>query len=530
MSKLKNTFSSELLKSKFSELLESIDRNNTSKMIVEKFYGSLSSLEVSEGTVAAKDAYSDLVAKGISASRANTVVTSSILNEAKTSTADSFLLGRIEILESAVKELKAYSWMPQIGKFIEETNESLNSNRTFILIESVMRDLEVDKNRSYYTKAINLLRESSNAENPVYSVLETMESEQWIPLVKRLYEYCNTLKGSITGVNPNFKVSKIYSPVEAIDENTFVFHSSNKMLEVKDGSITESEITPSDDFKALVSIAANAKFGVNEMRLYPNNSSVLDIRFGEETKVFINNKIVESSSVETQLITSGFVNFSDKSKLATISRAISEGSKIKEIDFGYTVNSSVFEGLSATVFTLNDKIYIQKVNKGMKENSLVEATSGNEAVQIVKDFMNYDITESVKALVESENTESKRKNAEIERVENRIKFILEKIQDVQASERVIGKSEIIDKAKELLETQLKEQNSILETIKNTAVNEATSLTVGGEYTVKGNPGYIYQGVTDGIHIFNSKSETDPTPLHMKEEEFNAAVEAGEISK
>jgi hypothetical protein len=62
-----------------------------------------------------------------------------------------------------------------------------------------------------------------------------------------------------------------------------------------------------------------------------------------------------------------------------------------------------------------------------------------------------------------------------------------------------------------------------------SVNEA-SCVAGEEYKIKGAPGYIYQGDADGIHIFNSKSETDPTPVHMKEEEFQAALAAGEITK
>ena len=62
------------------------------------------------------------------------------------------------------------------------------------------------------------------------------------------------------------------------------------------------------------------------------------------------------------------------------------------------------------------------------------------------------------------------------------------------------------------------------------INEASQLVAGEEYKIKGTPGYIYQGVADGLHIFNSKSETEPTPVHMKEEEFQAALDAGEITK
>jgi hypothetical protein len=457
----------------------------------------------------------------------------------------------------------------------------------------------------------------------------------------------------------NFKVSKIYSPVQ-VNEGSYTIFSNGKVLDVTEDSIVESTSTPSDDFKALVNIAESSKFSENGMRVYPNMHSTLDITFGEETQVALNGKIVEAKNIDSILLSTAIIRMNEQEKLAMIGRAINEGSKIKEIDFGYTVSSSMFEGLSVSVYTLNEKVYVQKVNKGMKENTLVEAVSATEAVQIVKDFMNYDITESVKTLMVSENESAKAKSDEIAVVESRIKFIEEKLSDVNAAEKVIGKSDILDEAKNLLKDQLAEQNSILDQVKygkveeskdsegfkpeapkegeinkdaetpeaedktenfkpeeapkgaektetevevkvdgdnnkivvegeesvneshfkvgdkvkcigsgmtgevvkldkedgeddekyytvkledgtekkyspkeiemnESSVNEA-SCVAGEEYKIKGAPGYIYQGDADGIHIFNSKSETDPTPVHMKEEEFQAALAAGEITK
>lgn len=532
MSKLKTKFDSISLKNKISDLLESIDRNNTSKMILERYYSNLSALEVSEGKSTPKETFADLTSRGIDKANAQNLISNSILAESRTAIADSYLLNRIQILESAMRELKSYSWVPKIKNFLEESSDFLKENQTYILIESVMRDLELDRNRSYYTKAINILRESSNSDNPVFYVTENLSSEKWIPLVKQLFEYCEKIKGSINGTNPNFKVSKIYSPVE-VNESTYTFYSNGKLLDVNEGSISESSINPSEDFKALINIVESSKFTEKGIRVYPNIHSTLDISFGDETKVSLNGKLIEAKNVDTILLSSAIVRMNEQEKLAMIGRAINEGSKIKEIDFGYRVSSSVFEGLSVSVFNLNNKIYIQKNNKGMKENSFIETSSANEAVQIVKDFMNYDITESISSLVMNEREESEKRTREISKIEDRIRFVSEKLSDILAAEKVIGKSDILDQAKEIIESELSDQNSQLERAKFAAtksINESTSIEVGKEYTIKGKSGYIYQGVADGYHIFNQKDETAPTPIHMKEEEFQAALSAGEITK
>ena len=552
MSQLKTKFDSASIKSKFVELLEGIDRNNTSRMIVERYYGKFASLEIAEGSISAKDAYAELTGKGVEQNQARHIASTSTLSEAKTTIADSYLLGRIQIMESAIKELKAYDWMPNVKTFINEATQFINENQTLILIESVIRDLELDRNAKFYSRAIESLREASKSETPDFAVVDLMESEVWIPLVKKLYEYCNTRKGSVTGQNPNFKVSKIYSPVEAIDENSYVFYASGKLFEMKDGAITESTAEVDDSFKSLIKLTESAKFGNNQMRLYPNANSVLDITFGEETSVSLNGKVVESTTLDKHLITGGFVKINEQDKLGMIQRAINEGNKIAELDFGYSVKSTRFDGVSVNVFNVNENVYIQKINKGMKENSLVLAESATEAVKIVKDFMNYDITESINHILENEKAEMEKRTAELNKVEGRIKFIIEKLADIDAAEKTLGKSEFIDQAKELLESQLKEQTEILEKVKAWIAEGTTTpfdptketaptsgdvkmtskddLVAGKEYTIKGQSGYIFQGDADGEYIFNQKDETSPTPLHMKESEVETMIASGEITQ
>lgn len=552
MSQLKTKFDSASLKAKFNDLLEGLDRNNTSRMIVERYFGKLSSLEIAEGSTTPKDAYAELVGKGVEQNKARHLATASTLSEAKTTIADSYLLGRIAILESSIKELKAYAWMPKVKTFIAEGENFIKANQTYILIESVIRDLELDRNSKSYTKAIEKLREASNNENPDFEIVENLQADVWIPIVKRLYEYCKSQKGSITGKNPNFQVSKIYSPVESIDENTYVFHSNGLNLEITGNTISNTSHEVTEDFSKLVKLAESAKFSSNVMRIYPNSNSVLDINFTNETTVSLNGKVLESNNIESALIAGGFVKFSETDKIGMIQRAINEGSKIKDIDFGYKVTSSVFEGLSASIFNIEDRIFIQKVNKGMKENSIVEASSATDAVKIVKDFMNYDISESLNTLLESEKAETEKRTAELNKIESQIKFIIEKLSDIESAEKTLGKSEFIDQAKSLLESELKSKNEALSkiktliaegaadaydpqtaelpktgTVKLTSIDE---LIPGEDYTIKGKVNYNFQGYSDGEYIFNQKDETSPTPLHMKESEVAAAISAGEITK
>jgi hypothetical protein len=123
MSNFKKSLDSAILKEKFTSLLGKLDRNNTSKMIVERHFANLSSLEIAEGKVTAKDAYDELRGIGVEQNKARHLVTASTINEKKSTVADQYLIQRVSILEAACKDLKAYDWMKPVGEFIRESQE-----------------------------------------------------------------------------------------------------------------------------------------------------------------------------------------------------------------------------------------------------------------------------------------------------------------------------------------------------------------------------------------------------------------------
>lgn len=483
MSQFKQSLDSAILKEKFSTLLEKIDRNNTSKMIVERHFANVASLEIAEGKTTAKDAFDELRGIGVEQNKARHLVTASTINEKKSQIADQFFLQRIHILESAIKDLRAYDWMKPVGEFIKESQEFLKRNELAILVERVIFDLEISKESNYYKKAIEKLSEASKSDNLVFAITESLESEKWIPLVKRLIEHCESLKGAVNGHNPNFKVSRVYSPVEFIEESEkYVFYSNNRVFETDGTSINESEVNPSESFAKLIAISESAKFANKMMRLYPNPNSVIDIDFtNESAKVLINNKLVESNNVESHLIAGGYLKYGEIGKAAQISHAISEGRNIKELDFAYRVTSSVFEGLSVTIFNLNENVYIQKINKGMKENSFILAESAEEAVKIVKDFMNYDISGSLNHLLEGEKAEAEMRSKEIAKIEGRIKFLIESRENLERVSKLNGVENTtkIKSAIELLESQLAEQNEELKKATNSGSINENALEIAG---------------------------------------------------
>jgi hypothetical protein len=167
----------------------------------------------------------------------------------------------------------------------------------------------------------------------------------------------------------------------------------------------------------------------------------------------------------------------------------------------------------------------------MKENSFVLAESAEDAVGIVKDFMNYDISNSLTHLLETESSERIMREKELDKVQSRIKFLMESLGDLERVAKINGveNSTQIVKAKELLESQIQLQNNELAKItsKDIVINE--NCTPGKEYKIKGESGWVYQGETDGKHIFNNdKGGKEPITYDIKG--FEAAHKTKEIAE
>lgn len=491
MQKLKNNFAEFDLKSRLANLLPIVE-NNSSKIILERVYNNLNQEDVIVGNM-----------KVVTERQENVM-----------------LVNRLQVLESLLKELKVYDWHKEINSFVSESSKFLADNQMLIILESMIFDLNSDKNSNYYGNAIKKIQECSDSEKPVESILETLETEKWIPLVKRLYEYAETLKGSYNGKNPNFEVSSVHSPVELIGES-ILLHSNglNLLVNTDEGTIEQYNESLSNSFQSLAQITENAKFDNDKMRVYPNKQHTLDIRFlNEGTKVELDGKEIAAKDLDTYLVTKGIVSFNESAKLGSLQRAINEGHNIKNIDIAYKVKSRLYEGLSATVFNLNDNLFVQLTNHGMKENRIVEAQSAQDAINLVKEHMNFDITESVKYLIDEEHRIEAETQKLVSEIDEKINFLKESIEKINQFEKENGESVSITEAKSTLEEELKKQEDLKKKtliektdedfIKGELSKSIKLAGLGGTNIIKVNAlQYTTSGDSDKIEIITSTGKS-----------------------
>jgi hypothetical protein len=115
--------------------------------------------------------------------------------------------------------------------------------------------------------------------------------------------------------------------------------------------------------------------------------------------------------------------------------AYEHADKFVELDFVQNIQPRHKSGVVVNVMRLNENIYINKINTAMKTNNFIKAESATKAVEIVKEFINYDITSSVQDLLEEDV-----KKTVI--VESRKNEILDKINFLKEQKSVLAKEDV----------------------------------------------------------------------------------------
>ena len=130
---------------------------------------------------------------------------------------------------------------------------------------------------------------------------------------------------------------------------------------------------------------------------------------------------------------------------------------VKEIPNVTTINSGKYKGLSVSLLPVNEGLYIFKLNTGMQliQHELIE--SATDAVKIVNEFINHDISPIVRERLVSENNQEQiliKKRLELN---EKLDFIASQILKVEENLTSIGENQTL---RQVIADLSEEQNKI----------------------------------------------------------------------
>lgn len=386
------------------------------------------------------------------------------------------------ILRDVCNEMKQYDWIESVDSFIKESIGFIKRNEISFGTYNTLESLKNSKYRDSYMDAINELEmmvglnESSVRSN----INKSLNRFKWIPEVKALIEMNDSINGSVKTTDANFTIT---NPVSAVYENeygeTFFTLGKKTYIANKDGEINltnENEIP--EEFLKISKLSENYKQTPQGLRMI-QNGCIIDLKINENTgkvRIFVDGDRINESQLSAKLISTGKFRYGQTGVVSILEHTINKIGHFYSLGFIDTIKSNLYEGVEVNLIKTNSGIYINKINPSMNENVLIKPATTKEGIRIVKEFINYDITQSVQNLLEGDERVEYQRSEQERKIYENIKNIKDQISEISGMR--MDNMPQIKEAKKLLQESLDEEQYKL----NQLLNSRSRVINEGRYS------------------------------------------------
>jgi len=354
-------------------------------------------------------------------------------------------LNLVSYLSNSLKELKDFS---PVSNLFSQVKESIERNTFSLKLNYYLNSVPP---AGMYTKAVAEMKSEFNkGETYLRENFSDFEKWNWVPgitqMIKEFSEYTKSLRSNGSG-----KLVKVYSPIQENEDKSITFFLGGKFYVIHEGRVevaNENQQPNSRTLAILEGLSLMKDMG-NTFSYFKGDKS-FDIN--KETGAFsINGKAVSESEAPKliNLLRENAVialhEFAVVDKLAVLIESVDS---VKELDFVNSINSIIHRDVTVNMIRINENVYINRVNKAMNVNEMVEVSNPKLAQELVNEFVKFDISNLVYDLLEKNEKDILDLNEKIEVVSNNLKFLQEKKSDI---ERVLSLKPDSNELKEAVE-------------------------------------------------------------------------------
>lgn len=333
-----------------------------------------------------------------------------------------------------ISELNNYNWMNPVADCISSIENAMTSNTIAVQVNETYTTLFNNPQAKFYQSAITDLGNlRAKSEEELRAELGyTLNEHFWIPQIKQIVENVSALSGKMTSTSDGV-ITKKYSPILETKDGLAV-HVSGKIYAINENRIEELVYNMPELYITMIAVEEACKFTDGNTLTYSKGSHLFEFSNGENGTVFKHNdKLVEfkdESEFRTYLAHCGAFTINEANTMNMLAVAFNHVADYVELDFVQSIKSKIHEGVEVNVITLGENVYLNRINPTMNVNEMVKIENGNKAVELVKEYVNYDISLSVQHLLEGEaKIEAKFEEAKLAILE-KINFLKEKKADI----------------------------------------------------------------------------------------------------
>lgn len=362
-----------------------------------------------------------------------------------------------------IKELRSYivgayndtKWSFRIAEAVSRTQTQKGK-----MFEGLVNDLE------------SLLTESSDSIKSKFSAVAA--KNPWSLDCKSILNEMKTEDDKATA-NGGGTISTILSPVLE-SENGLTFHLHGKNYNFDGKTITEAEVKDSRFYDVLEGLGMFKNMNGTLVTFGEGNDRTLEYNLAEGTIKLGKTDLSNASIIELKesLMALNFFGYRNQWKIDNVCKFFESVDLLAEMDNFTNITSTEFENLFLTMISVQEGIYVNKVNSAMHLNEMVLVSSATETVKLVKEFINYDASPILSEKLIAENDEVAKIEKSRSDISDNISFLEEKKAKVKEAINKLGETEELTEAMNLLEEEISKFEKSLQETYSKSITEKKS--------------------------------------------------------
>lgn len=388
------------------------------------------------------------------------------------------------IIKSLNDKLSSYSYDKSVQSLLETINTDLSSYELSYNIKDLYKIVE-KKNQGgdMYRPALNTILGIINTEtneDKMVKILDELSMHSWIPEVNLFV--ANLTKSPEKRINllSSGKSEPVYTIVETVENGHMAFIQDSWFL-LKDDTIEKSLLEDNVKDVEKLNILRNLQVA---MKYATVSEDRIDFRISENLTIgiptkkggafYINNEQTNKETTLETLFQSPIIPIVNKNFFPLIKEVAANVDMFVELDVVRKIENLTNPFLSLYAFNYKENIYTYRVDSRYG-NTLFKYESANELINEIKNELSFDLT----YFYENKISKEMKFRKALEDKERQIKLDLtdidKNIDKVEANVKMIGESEVLTKALNLLTEKRNELEAELKGVKELQYNERLAL-------------------------------------------------------
>jgi hypothetical protein len=364
---------------------------------------------------------------------------------------------KFKIARDLYNGLSTHSWIQPVKNLRSYIQTVFESNKLLFRISEAVERVSVQKSTLNEKLSNELTQILSESNSDIYGKFEAVAKRNpWSNDCKAIMNELKIQESQLVNTKEG-KIVKIYSPILE-NENGIFFHLHGKDYALVEGELKETFVADSRFRNVLEGLKLFKQEG-DSFLTFGQNNKVLEYNVTNGKLTLGEYDLTNVSEIELKeaLMTTNFFGYRDQWKVDVTCRLFESIDMICEMDNFTSIQSQEFLALYLTMINIEESIFINKVNGSMKLNEMIKVNTATEAVKLVKEFINYDITPILSERLVKENNQKAIQEKKTRELNDLISFLESKRVEIKTAISTYGESTELKEALNIIQSEINQK-------------------------------------------------------------------------